>query len=204
MVRDPLSTLLAAESTSGETALERAALALLVAVAGLFFREAWQACRSRKEQRSRDRAILSALLRELSMIAGVVGSITKDISKEHAMLAAEQRWRLKPLVRLPTATYDLVKPHLPTALLAQKGAVRYLLVLQAQCEYTNALVDQYMKWKTPEARGQPDQIETLLSFHESISESLHTVAGRLNDLHPLVVAAGQRVGGLNLEGPIAQ
>jgi hypothetical protein len=204
MVRCPLSTLLGAESTSGETSLERAAIALLVAVAGLLLREAWQAYRSHREQRSRDRAILSALLRELSMIAGVVGSMTKDINKERSMLAAEQRWRLKPLVRLPTATYDLVKPHIPTALLAQKGAVPCLAVLQAQCEYTNDLVDQYMKWKTPEARGQPDQIETLWSFHESISESLHAVAGRLNDLRPLVVAAGQRVGGLNLEGPIAQ
>ena len=73
------------------------------------------------------------------------------------------------------------------------------MVLQAQCAYTNAVVDEYMKWKTPAARGQHDQLETILSFHESLMESMNSVAERLRELQPMVLAAGEQVGGLNLE-----
>ena len=74
------------------------------------------------------------------------------------------------------------------------------MLLQAQCDYTNVLAHEYERWKTPEARGQPDQIETILSFHEAIAESVNQVADRYRTLQPLVVAAGDAVGGLNLEG----
>lgn len=184
----------------GDPVLERTVAALAVVVIGLVIREVWQALRARREKRARDQAILSALLRELSVVAGIVGSITQDINKERAMIGAEARWRLKPLVRFPTAMYELVKQHIPTALLKQDGAVRMLVVLQMQCEYTNALTAEHQKWKTPEARGQPDQIETILSFHESIMESVTAVANRCNELQPLVRAAGETVGGLSLEG----
>jgi hypothetical protein len=189
------------ERVSGDSDLERAVLALTVAVFGLIAREVWQAYRSRRERRARDRAILSALLRELGAVAGITRSIGQDVNREREMLGTQQRWRLKPLLRYPTAIYDLVKNQVPTSLLGEQGAVRILLLLQTQCEYTNALVREYQRWKSPEARGQPDQISTILSFHESIMESVNSVAERCTELQPLVVAAGETVGGLELYGP---
>jgi hypothetical protein len=189
------------ERVSSDPVLERTLIALAVAVFALVVREVWQAFRARRERRARDRAILSTLLRQLSVVAGITSSVSRDINKERELLAAQERWRLKPLLRFPTTIYDLVQPHIPLALLKQEGAVRTLLVLQTQCEYTNALTAEHQKWKTPEARGQPDQIETILSFHESIMESVNAVANRCNDVIPLVHAAGETVGGLNLEGP---
>jgi hypothetical protein len=176
-------------------------LALAVAVAGLVLREVWQAFRARREQRARDRAILSALLRELSVIAGTVLSVTQAMNREHELLTTQERWSLKPLLRFPTSTYDLVKPGIPSGLLKQERAVPTLVLLQAQCEYANALAQEYQRWKTPEARGQPDQVETIWSFHGSVHEAVTLVANRCNDLTEFVRAAGEAVGGLNLEGP---
>jgi hypothetical protein len=177
-------------------------IALAVAVFALVVREVWQAFRARQERRARDRALLSALLRELTAVAGITQSVGRDINKEREMIATQERWRLKPLVRFPTTFYEIVKSEIPAALLQQEGAVRTLLTLQVQCEYSNALAAEYQKWKTPEARGQPDQLETILSFHEGIIESANTVAKHCNVVIPLVHAAGELVGGLNLEGPV--
>ena len=103
-------------STASDPVLERAAIALAVAVFGLVLREVWQAYRTRQERRARDRAILSALLRELAAIGGIVSAVINDLNKERAMLGAHQRWRLKPLLRFPPGVYDLLKPHIPTVL----------------------------------------------------------------------------------------
>lgn len=184
-----------------DTALEGAVVALVVAVFGLVASQVWQSWRERKERRARDRAILSALLREVAVIGGVAGSIIQDLNKERAMLAAQSRWRLKPLMRFPTSTYDLIRSAIPGPLLKQEHAVASIVLLQAQCQYTNDLTDQYQAWKLPGSRQEPDQVETIVSFHDSIAESVTTVVTKCEELRPLLRAAGQSVGGLNLEGP---
>lgn len=169
-----------------DAALEGALVTLLVAVFGLVATQVWQSWRERKERRARDRAVLSALLRETAVIGGVAGSIVRDINNERAMLATESRWRLKPLMRFPTSTYDLIRDAIPAPLLKQERAVEKIVLLQAQCQYTNALTDQYQAWKQPGSRQEPDQIETIVSFHESIAESVGTVVNRCEELRPLL------------------
>lgn len=66
---------------------------------------------------------------------------------------------------------------------------------------SNALADEHQKWKTPEGRGQPDQIEIILSFHTSIMESVNAAVDLCTKVQPLIVEAGDAVGGLNLAGP---
>lgn len=184
-----------------DAALEGAVVTLAVAVLGLIASQVWQTWRERKERRARDQAILSALLREAAVIGGIAGSIVQDLNKERAMVAAESRWRLKPLMRFPTSTYDLIRAAIPGPLLKQERAVATIVLLQTQCQYTNALTDQYQMWKLPGSRQEPDLIETILSFHNSINESVTTVVARCEELKPLLRAAGESVGGLNLEGP---
>ena len=147
-------------------------------------------------------AILSAVLRgdSRSSPASPVPS-PKDINRERKMLAETQQWRLKPLVRFPTAIYTLVAERVPAALLKHEEALPYLVRLQTQCGYSNALADEHQRWKTPEARGQPDQIETILSFHISIMESVNATVDVCTKVQPLIVEAGDAVGGLNLAGP---
>jgi hypothetical protein len=72
--------------------------------------------------------------------------------------------------------------------------------LRAQCAYTNALADEQYKWKTPAARQQADQLETIVSFHPAILESVGTVVERCDRLAPAIRAAGEKMGGLNLHG----
>jgi hypothetical protein len=128
-------------------------------------------------------------------------SIIRDLEKERRLLQEKAHWRLKPLVPLPIGTYDLIKDRPPHALLGQPGAVRHLMVLQNQCGYTNALVNEQYKWKMPAAIGQPDQLEIIISFHPAIVESVETVLERCKLLSPAIAAAGEKVGMLNLEGP---
>jgi hypothetical protein len=190
------------EHASTDPVLERVAWILLAAIAGLVVREVWQAWRARQEGRARDQIILSAVLRELSTIVGVATSMHRDINRERAMINEAQRWRVKPLVRFPTTIYTLVTSHVPASLLRQEGAVPLLMVLQEQCMYSNALAEEQQKWKAPSAQGLPNQMEIIISFHEAIMESVNTTLRRCATLQPLVVAAGDAVGGLNLAGRI--
>jgi hypothetical protein len=192
------------ERVSSDPVLEKVAIGLAVAVAGLIAREVYAAYQARRRQRARDRAIVSALLRELAVIAGVTRSIGHDVNRERTMIAQQGHWRLKPLLRFPAGVYELVRGHIPDVLLTRPAAVRRLLMLQMQCEYANSVAEEHQKWKTPDARGQPDQIDIIVSFHESIMESVNAVAAHCRELQPLVMAAGEKLGGLNLEGPIAR
>jgi hypothetical protein len=189
------------QRVAGDPTLERVTWVLFAAVVALVLREAWQIRQARRATRARDRVILSALLRELSMILGVASSVHRDINKERELLNAQQRWRLKPLVRFPTTIYRLVIDHPPAALLEREGALPLLAVLEHQCGYSNALADSQEKWKTPDARGQRDQIETIVSFHEAIMESTNKIIDQCGKLQPVIVEAGETVGGLNLAGP---
>jgi hypothetical protein len=188
-------------ATTTDPALERVVWALVAAVVGLLINEAYKTHKSRRDRCARDRAILSAVLRELSVILGIASSITVDVAREREMLTTRGRWSLKPFVRMPTLTYDLIKDDPPAGLLAQDGAIVDLVALVTQCAYTNDLADAQMVWKTPAARGQADQVETIASFHVSIMESVKAVVERAERLRLAVRAAGATVGGLNLGGP---
>ncbi len=189
-----------AQASGSDAGLEGAVWALVVAIVGLLLREGWQARRARQDQRARDRLVLSALLREISAVHGLADSIVRDIARERDLLAEQQHWRLKPLVGLPTGTYDLVKARPPNALLGQAGAFIDLMRLQVQCAYTNALAHEQQEWKTPAAGGRADQAETIASLHPAILESVSVVIERCDRLAPALRAAGEKVGGLNLEG----
>jgi hypothetical protein len=189
------------ERAPSNPAFERAAWALAVAVVGLILREVWQAWRTRRDRRTRDKAVLSALLREVSIVRGAALAILADLARELALVQSEARWRLKPLIAVPSTVYDTVKVDPPASLLKQSMALADLVRLQYQCDYTNALAAEQQKWKTPSARGQPDQIETILSFHPAIRESVAAVIERCERLRNAIRAAGEQVGGLNLEGP---
>ena len=159
--------------------------------------------RARQDGRARDRTILSALLREVNVISGLAKSIVTDVGREQELLQ-QGRLRIKPLVTLPTTAHDLVKGHAPRALLAHDTALLDLIRLQAQCAYTNLLAAEQQKWKGPAARGQEDQFETIASFQPAIIESVTTVVERCDRLAPALRAAGEKVGGLNLQGPPAR
>jgi hypothetical protein len=190
-----------ATAATTDLVLQRVASALVLAVLGLVVTEAWRTWRAWQDGRARDRAILSALLREVAMIRGIAGSIARDIDAEGTLVAERARWRLKPLLRFPAGIYDLVKDRPPAALLKHEGALGDLVRLQVQCAYTNALADEQQKWKTPDARDQPDLLEAILSFHPAVLESVGTVVGRCDRLAPILRSAGEAVGGLNLHGP---
>ncbi len=196
-----LSATVLLEAAFSDPVLQGAVVALAVALFGLVASQGWQAHLDRREQRAGDQAVLSVLLREVAMIGGIAGSVIRDLNREREMVAAEARWRLKPLLRFPTSTYDLIKASIPASLLKQGSAVPTIALLQTQCQYTNALTDEYQRWKIPGSSNEPDQIETILSFHDSIAESVTTVVTRCEELRPLLRAAGESVGGLNLEGP---
>jgi hypothetical protein len=174
------TTTATAAQVASDPVLERVAWALVVAVIGLLVREGWQAWRGRQAARARDRAVLSAVLRELSVIGGVAESVAKDVQREAEMLASTGRWRLKPLVRFPTAIYDIVKDRTPASLLKHEEALPTLVSLQVQCAYSNALADEQMKWKTPAAHGQPDQLHTIADFHPAIIESRNSIVVKCN------------------------
>lgn len=182
--------------------LEKMVWILFASVVGLVLREIWQALRDRKARRDRDRLILSALLREIHVIRGAASAIVQDINRERILLT-EGRWRLKPLMVLPAGVYDLVKPHAPKALLQEANSLVDLVRLQAQCTYTNQVADEQRKWKSPTARDQPDQLDTIISFHPAIEESVVAVVERCDKLIPALQAAGKKVGGLNLQGAAA-
>jgi hypothetical protein len=189
-----------AQASGSDASVEAVGWALVVAVFGLLLREGWQAWRARQDQRERDRLVLSALLREISAIHGLANGIVSDVERERGLLADQSRWRLKPLVGLPTGTYELVKDRPPSALLRQAGALIDLIRLQVQCTYTNALAHEQQRWKTPAASERRDQAETIASFHPAILESVNVVIERCDRLAPALRTAGERVGGLNLEG----
>lgn len=116
----------------------------------------------RKDARQRDKLILTALAREVMIINGIAAAIVQDINRERALLRERERWRLKPLMLLPTSIYDLAKGHIPKALLEQEDAFVQLIGLQTQCAFMNELAIEQRRWKSPSARGQPDQHEVIV------------------------------------------
>lgn len=188
-----------ASATITDPALERIAWVLVAAILGLLVREIWQWWRARKDARERDRLILTALAREVFIINGIAAAIVHDINRERSLLREAGRWRLKPLMTLPTSIYDLAKDHIPKVLLEQEDAFVELIGLQTQCAFMNQLATEQGRWKSPAARGQPDQQEVIVEFHAPLEEAITGVVNRCSRLLPVLVAAGEKVGGLDLK-----
>jgi hypothetical protein len=74
-----------------------------------------------------------------------------------------------------------------------------LIGLQTHCAFMNALAEEQRRWKSPDARGQPDQLEVIVQFHAPLEEAITAVIDRCNRLLPALDAAGQKVGGLDLK-----
>jgi hypothetical protein len=191
-----VTTTTSVQQTGADPALERVAWALVVAVVGLVVNQAWQLRKSRRDRRARDQAILSAVVRELAVIRGVAYTIQRDVYRENQTLREEGRWQLKPLLRVPANTYDLIKQDPPAALLKTPPVIIELLALMRQCVYTNQLVDQQFQWKVPGASGEPQHLMILGSFQVSIMESATMIIKRVDRVLPMVTAAGDRVGGV--------
>lgn len=186
-------------ASPADPVLERIAWVLAAAVLGLLVREVWQWWRVRKDGRQRDKLILTALAREVIIINGIAAAIVHDINRERALLNERGRWRLKPLMLLPTSIYDLAKGHIPKALLEQEDAFVQLIGLQTQCAFMNQLATEQQRWKSPAARGQPDQHEVIVEFHGPLEEAITAVTSRCNRLLAVLVAAGEKLGGLDLK-----
>lgn len=182
-----------------DTALERIVWVLAAAVAALIVREVWQALRDRSQRRTRDRLILTALAREVIIVRATAGAIVQDINRERAMRRGNGNWRLKPLMALPTSSCELAREHAPKALLEQEEGIVQLIGLQTQCAYMNSLAEEHQRWKSPSARGQPDQLEVILQFHAPLEEAITAVIDRCDRLLPVLDAAAKKVGGLGLK-----
>jgi hypothetical protein len=74
-----------------------------------------------------------------------------------------------------------------------------LIGLQTHCAFMNALAEEQRRWTSPDARGQPDQLEVIVQFHAPLEEAITAVIDRCNRLLPALDAAGQKVGGLDLK-----
>jgi hypothetical protein len=190
------TTTTTAQSAASDPALERVAWALAAAVIGLIVNQVWQVWRLRRDRRARDRTILSAVTRELAVIRAVAYTIQHDVYRENQTLREQGRWQLKPLLRVPANTYDLIKDDPPAALLHTPLALIELLALMRQCVYTNQLVDQQFQWKIPGASREPEHLVILGSFQVSIMDSATKVIERVDRVLPMVTAAGEQVGGL--------
>lgn len=186
------------QQTTADPALDRVVWALAAAVLGLVVREVWQAWRQRDEKRKRDRLILTGLAREVLIIKAIAAAIVQDLNRERVLLSERERWRLKPLVALPTGIYDLVRSYIPRALLEQDEGFVQLIGLQIQCEFTNQLAHEQQNWKSPAARGS-EQLEIIVSFHAPLEESIVSVSDRCVRLLTTLEAAATKVGGLDLK-----
>jgi hypothetical protein len=122
-----------------------------------------------------------------------------DVNKERELLNEEGRWRLKPLLTLPTGIYDLVRGEVPDRLLEQETGFVQLVGLQTQCVFMNQVADEHRKWRSPAARHAPDQLEVIANFHPVIGETLQNVIRRCDEFMPTLEAAAQGVGGLKLK-----
>lgn len=111
----------------------------------------------------------------------------------------ESRWRLKPLLTLPTGIYDLVRGQVPERLLEQDMGFVQLVGLQTQCVFTNQVADEHRKWRSPAARDAPDQLEIIRNFHPIIGETLQNVIRRCDELMPTLETAAKGIGGLALK-----
>jgi len=107
-------------------------------------------------------------------------AIVHDINRERTLLTQTGRWRLKPFMTLPTSIYELAKDHIPRALLEEEDGFVQLISLQTQCAFMNTLAEEQRRWKAPDARGQPDQLEVIVQFHAPLGEAITAVIDRCN------------------------
>ena len=186
------------QAQQADPALERIVWVLAAAVAALIVREAWQLIRDRRERRTRDRLILTALAREVFIVRSTAGAIINDINRERTLLAQKGHWRLKPLLRLPTSIYDIVRERIPRALLEESDGLAQLIGLQMHCDFMNRLADEHQRWKSPSARGQDDQLEVIVQFHTSLGEAVTAVVDRATRMLETLEGVADKVGGLDL------
>jgi hypothetical protein len=179
--------------------LERVGWGLAIAVLGLILREAWQAFSDRKAKRRREQMLLTALAREVIVIRAVAAAIINDVNKERKLLNEEGRWRLKPLLTLPTGIYEVVRGRVPERLLEQEIGFVQLVGLQTQCTFTNQVAAEHREWRSPAARDAPDQLEVIRNFHPVIGETLENVIRRCDEFIPTLEAAAKGIGGLALK-----
>jgi hypothetical protein len=181
-----------------DAVLERIAWVLAAAVAGLLVREAWRVAQERSRGRQGDRMMLTALAREVLIIKATAAAIIQDINRERALLREEGRWRLKPLMTLPTSIYEMARQRIPGALLEQEDGFVQLIGLQTQCAFMNRLAEEHQRWKSPEARRQADQLEVIIGFHAPLEEAIRAVIRRCDCLVATLEASAQTLGGLQL------
>lgn len=172
---------------------------LAAAVLALVVREVWQLIRDRREGRQRDRLILTAVAREVFVVRATADAIIKDINRERMILAEKAKWRLKPLLRLPTSIYDVLRERIPKALLEEDDGLAQVIALQAQCDFMNKLAEEQQRWKSPAARGQEDQLEVIVQFHGPLGETISSIAERCGHLLSTLERAGEKVGGLDVK-----
>lgn len=152
---------------------DRLLIALAAALVGFAVRAFYDGWKERRKAKRRDRQVLAALVRELSVLQGLVSSNRTIVNNELALMheTSGESMLLTPLTPLPTGAYDLVRSN-PPAVLLEGRTLSELALAVANASHVNAIQEARQTWKSG---SWSDLTTTLAKYDRTLLTALDNV-----------------------------